>query len=65
MLLKDEGKINQIKKTSLLLYQKTICRFYPAQAENFLIATATAPVRGTRNGKVYQMNLVLKQVQTK
>ena len=30
MLLKDEGKINQIKKTSPSLYQKTICRFYPA-----------------------------------
>ena len=58
MLLKDERKINQIKKTSPSLYQKRICRFYRVWAENFLIATA--PVRGTRNGKVYQMNLVLK-----
>ena len=30
MLLKDEGKINQIKKTSPSPYQKMICRFYRA-----------------------------------
>ena len=35
MPAKNEKKLNQIKKTSPALYQKMICRFYPALVENF------------------------------